>query len=45
MDIYFKNKFKGYEIKVLIVTNEIGRNCSDIKKQLETNNFQVIFRQ
>lgn len=36
---------KKHEMKVITMTTDIGRNYSEIKKQLETSNFQVILRQ
>lgn len=36
---------KKYEMKVITMTTDVGRNYSEIKKQLETSNFQVILRQ
>lgn len=36
---------KKHEMKVLTMTTDVGRNYSEIKKQLETSNFQVILRQ
>lgn len=36
---------KKHEMKVITMTTDVGRNYSEIKKQLETSNFQVILRQ
>ena len=36
---------KKHEMKVITMTTDIGRNYSEVKKQLETSNFQVILRQ
>ena len=36
---------KKHEMKVITMTTDIGRNYSEIKKQLETSNLQVILRQ